>query len=113
MRERRGNLISELLRAEAAGWRAEAAAGADAPGGEYVNGIEAAADIVDRILAPLGSPAEAAQRAKGWREVARWIRHQCTHQFGASICADCLDLTGRIDAIADQIAAATSAPPTT
>ncbi len=107
------SLISDLLRREAAEVRAAAARGEDAPTGEYANGLDDAADIIDRILAPLTSPAEAGRRADTWREVASWIRHNCTHQFGAPVCADCLHLTSRIEAFADQIAAATSAPPTT
>jgi hypothetical protein len=106
-----GNPISDQLRRDAASVRAEAADGGDAPGGEYADGLEDAADIVDRMLAPLGPPAEAA-RAEAWREVASWIRHQCAHQFGASVCADCLELTARIDAFADQMTKGAYDPPT-
>lgn len=100
----KGNLISDLLRRDAAEVRAQAAAGEDAPGGEFANGLDEAADIVDRILAPIGSAADASRRAETWREVASWIRHQCIHQLGAPVCAECLQLTARIDHFADQIA---------
>jgi hypothetical protein len=57
--------------------------------------------------------AGAAARAEAWREVASWIRHQCIHQLGAPVCAECLQLTARIDTFADQIAKGAYAQVTT
>lgn len=61
----------------------------------------------DNTSASAGVPGhalDAAARADVWREVASWIRHQCIHQLGAPVCAECLQLTDRIDTFADQIA---------